>query len=553
MPVPSAKSFLKLLDKSGIVEDESLKDTLAKLSQKAAGETVALSQLTRHLVDSGLITQWHCEKLMLGKYKGFFLGKFKLLGLLGAGGMSTVYLAEHIISGHRRAIKVLPRKKATDPSYLDRFYREGKAAASLNHPNVVRIYDICSEADTHYMVMEHVRGTDLYQRVKDQGPLPIHEAVEAIIQSCSGLQHAHDRELVHRDIKPANLLQMADGTVKILDLGLALFDLGEDDESLTVLYNERVMGTADYLSPEQAVNSHEVDHRADIYSMGCTLYYLLTGHPPFPKGTLAQRIAMHQTQRSQAIQESRPECSQPLSDICFAMMAKLPEARYQSCNDLVQELRAWQETGRQHCIGLDKTASQGTFVLKTVPPADATIISSLLPPSSTDPSDQAGAQARHPTDPQVDSAVFAIDTSGSSASSKARGSSSNIHHDSGGSLNEPSGSRSSFVRTKSFRKIARTTRKHKWIVPVMIAIMFLILIAVVFVAVSMADVKGRDPAVFEVYESVETGLDAIDATRDWTVHDISKMRSSAPVRSGIPMFIFHPIAVRQTALLHGGS
>lgn len=490
MPDPSAKSFLKLLDKSGIVEDESLKDTLAKLSQKAAGETVALSQLTGHLVDSGLITRWHCEKLMLGKYKGFFLGKYKLLGLLGAGGMSTVYLAEHKISGNRRAIKVLPRKKAADPSYLDRFYREGKAAASLNHPNVVRIYDICSESDTHYMVMEHVRGTDLYQLVKDKGPLPIDDAVEAIIQSCSGLQHAHDRQLVHRDIKPANLLQMEDGSVKILDLGLALFSLGDDDESLTVMYNERVMGTADYLSPEQAVNSHDVDHRADIYSMGCTLYYLLAGHPPFPKGTLAQRIAMHQTQRADCIRESRPECPQSLADICFAMMAKLPEARYQSCNDLVQELKAWQETGQQHFIGLDKTASQGTFISKDVPPTDATIISSSLATAATDQSAAAGQQAESSAEAQPDSAVFAIDTSGSSPSMKARGSSSNIHHGSSGLLNEPSGSRSSFVSSKSFRRFAKTTSKNKWLIPVMIAIMFLILLAVLSYAVSLAQATG---------------------------------------------------------------
>jgi serine/threonine-protein kinase len=477
MPDPSARSFLKLLDKSGIVEDDTLKDTLAELSRQAAGDTVALKQLTNHLVDSGLVTKWHCEKLMLGKYKGFFLGKFKLLGLLGAGGMSAVYLAEHKISGNRRAIKVLPRKKAADPSYLDRFYREGKAAASLNHPNVVRIYDICNEGDTHYMVMEHVQGIDLYQKVKEKGPLPINDAVEAIIQSCSGLKHAHDRELVHRDIKPANLLQMEDGSVKILDLGLALFSLGEDDQSLTVMYNEKVMGTADYLSPEQAVNSHNVDHRADIYSLGCTLYYLLTGHPPFPKGTLAQRIAMHQTQRAESVLASRPECPQALSDICFAMMAKLPEARYQSCDELVQELNAYLETGTQHCIGLDKTASQGTFISKDSAATDATIITSSAPPAPT--TTEVSDSSR--------SAVFAIDTSGASSSSKARGSSSNIHHDSERFSADPSGSKSSFVRSKSFRKFARTTRKHKWIIPVMVAIMFLILVAVVFYAVSVAE------------------------------------------------------------------
>ncbi len=477
MPAPSPKSFLRSLEKSGIVEDESLKDTLTELSRQAAGETIALDRLTGHLVESGLITQWHCEKLLLGKYKGFFLGKYKLLGLLGSGGMSSVYLAEHKISGNRRAIKVLPRKKATDPSYLDRFYREGKAAASLNHPNVVRVYDICNDGDTHYMVMEHVQGTDLYQLTKERGPLPIEDAVEAIIQSCSGLQHAHDRKLVHRDIKPANLLQMADGSVKILDLGLALFNLGEDDHSLTVMYNEKVMGTADYLSPEQAINSHEVDHRADIYSLGCTFYYLLTGHPPFPKGSLAQRIAMHQTKRPDCATKSRPDCPLPLSHICFSMMAKLPEARYQSCNELVQELNAFLETGEQHFIGLDKSASQGTFISQHPEAAEATVISAS---SLTD------VESDQPEASETNSSIFAIDTSISSPSKKAQASSSNIHHDNQEASSKSSGSRSSVGHSNLFRKFAKTTRVHKWIIPTLIVVMFAILAIVIAWAATIA-------------------------------------------------------------------
>ena len=154
MSEPSAKSFLKLLERSGIVAEEKLKRELASLKDKADGRAIKTTELAEHLVDSGLITKWHTEKLLNGKYKGFFLGKYKLLRHLGSGGMSSVYLAEHRISEQLRAIKVLPRKKVDDKSYLDRFYLEARAAASLNHPNVVRIYDICNEKDTHYMVME---------------------------------------------------------------------------------------------------------------------------------------------------------------------------------------------------------------------------------------------------------------------------------------------------------------------------------------------------------------------------------------------------------------
>jgi serine/threonine-protein kinase len=467
-PVQSAKSFLKLLDKSGIVEESRLKDTLAELSRQAAGRTVETQELVDHLVNAQLITPWHVEKLMAGKYKGFFLGKYKLLGHLGTGGMSAVYLAEHKISGNRRAIKVLPRKNVSDASYLDRFYREGKAAASLDHPNVVRIYDICSDSNTHYMVMEHVQGTDLYQTVKQNGPLKIKDAVHAIIQACRGLAHAHQRELVHRDIKPANLLRMKDGTVKILDLGLALFNLGEDDESLTVLHNEKIMGTADYLSPEQAVNSHEVDHRADIYSLGCTLYYILTGHPPFPTGSLAQRIAMHQSKQPPSVIVSRADCPQPLAEICHAMMAKRPEHRYQTCDDLVAELTAFLETGQQRCIGLDPATSQDTFVASESPAADETILSSLPPGRLLDET--------------PDSSIFAIDTSGSSPSMKGRASSSNIHHDANAS--HARSASASFARSAKLKQLSQTTKQHKWIIPTAIVVMFLILVAVIKLAAS---------------------------------------------------------------------
>lgn len=333
MSEPSANSFIKQLERSGIVEENRLKDELAAISKKANGRSVGTSDLVNHLIGSGLITKWHTEKLLAGKSKGFFLGKFKLLGHLGSGGMSSVYLARHRISEQLRAIKVLPRKKVADKSYLDRFYLEARAAASLNHPNVVRIYDICNEGITHYMVMEYVEGSDLSDVVKESGPLSFEQAVRYTIEAAIGLSHAHQRKLVHRDIKPANLLRTTDGKIKILDLGLALVSQ-DDKDSLTVLYNEKVMGTADYLSPEQAVNSHTVDLRTDIYSLGCTLYFFLTGHPPFPTGTLAQRIAMHQTQAPAPISVDRPDCPQELIDVCCRMMEKQADDRYQNCEEL---------------------------------------------------------------------------------------------------------------------------------------------------------------------------------------------------------------------------
>lgn len=338
----SAKSFLELVQKSGLVPADKLKQALSELSKRAAGKPVQLEELSQFLISAGLITQWHHDKLLTGKFKGFFLGQYKLLSLLGTGGMSTVYLAEHSLSGQRRAIKVLPRARVNDKSYLDRFFREGRAAASLSHPNIVRIYDLANEEDVYYMVMEYVPGVDLHQKIQNEGPAKIEDALSYLGQAAEGLAHAHARSIVHRDIKPANLLLTSDGTLKILDLGLAL--VNEEQESLTLMHDEKVMGTADFLAPEQALNSHNVDARADIYSLGCTLYYLVTGQPPFAEGTIAQRIAMHQSRDPKPLRELRPDCPPLLEALCQRMMKKSPADRIPSCEKLLQAIEICRES-----------------------------------------------------------------------------------------------------------------------------------------------------------------------------------------------------------------
>ena len=364
MSEQSSKSFLNVLARSGLIEPERIKTLLAEFQKNAkqVGDK-KLSKFVEHLIKSDLITDWHLEKLKSGKYKGFFLGKYKLLGHLGTGGMSSVYLAEHSIMKNRRAIKVLPRKRVSDKSYLERFYREGRAAASLNHKNIARVYDIDSDADTHYLVMEFVDGMDLYDQVKKNGPLPADKAIKYTIEALQGLNHAHANQLVHRDIKPANLLLSKDNVVKLLDMGLALFR--EEEESLTMAHNEKVIGTADYLAPEQAINSHDVDHRADIYAMGCTLYFFLTGKPPFSEGTLAQRIALHQTSEPDPIERS--DCPPALMQVLNAMMQKDPAARYQNCEQVIKDLTAISKGA-----GISQLAQQATISelpgLKKKPP-----------------------------------------------------------------------------------------------------------------------------------------------------------------------------------------
>lgn len=340
----SLDAFLKIAAQSGLIEESKL----AIEVDAARQEKIPLERpedIADRLIEKGLLTDWQCRKLLQGKHKGFFLGKYQLLSLLGKGGMSSVYLAEHTLMRRKCAVKVLPSKRINDSSYLGRFHREAQAVASLDHPNIVRAYDVDKESergtDIHFLVMEYVEGKNLQEIVRENGVYDYSEAVDCIRQSALGLAHAHKANMVHRDIKPGNLLVDMSGTVKLLDLGLARFFGDDGEQSLTIAHDEKVLGTADYLAPEQALDSHTVDSRADIYGLGCTLYFMLTGHPPFTDGTLAQRLLSHQTKEPPSVSLDRPDVPKSLVDILNKMMEKKPEDRYQTADDVAQAMSQW--------------------------------------------------------------------------------------------------------------------------------------------------------------------------------------------------------------------
>lgn len=341
MATLSVEGFIDFVEKSTLVDAPILQAALDEIKANHGGELPADADvLANLLIEKKLLTSWQVEKLMEKKYRAFFLGKYRILRLIGSGGMSFVYLAEHKLMHRQRAIKVLPRRRVKDSSYLARFHLEAQATSQLDHPNIVRCYDVDNEGDTHYIVMEFIEGKDLNTIVKQEGPLPLELACNYIAQSAEGLAHAHEKGLIHRDVKPANLLVDTKGVVKLLDLGLALFS-DTEQASLTMEHNENVLGTADYLAPEQAVNSHRIDHKADIYGLGCSLYFVLTGRPPFPDGTLAQRIAKHQTQMPEDIRKLRADCPRDLADICMKMMQKRPEKRYANMREVATALEGW--------------------------------------------------------------------------------------------------------------------------------------------------------------------------------------------------------------------
>jgi serine/threonine protein kinase len=397
----SLDSFLAVIKRSALLTEEQVDSALERFraSEEAVDDAKAFATF---LVKNKLLTVWQAEKVLQGKHKGFVLGRYRLLSLLGKGGMSSVYLAEHMVMKRHCALKVLPAKRVNDASYLGRFHREAQAVASLDHPNIVRAYDVDMATDggveIHFLAMEFVKGKSLLELVQASGPVAITEAADMVRQSALGLEHAHRAGLVHRDIKPGNLLVTSDGVIKVLDLGLARFFEDDGDHSLTVQHDERVLGTADYISPEQALDSHKVDARTDIYSLGCTLYYLLAGHPPFNSGSLAQRLIAHQSLQPPAITSIRPDVPHSLQAIIEKMMAKKVEDRYQSAQEVADVLTNWLANPDLHEVPEGQINPPVAKVIPVIPHSDYVV--SLAATSSVKLTGRASASTS-PNKPQT--------------------------------------------------------------------------------------------------------------------------------------------------------
>ncbi|MGI9471889.1 MAG: serine/threonine-protein kinase, partial [Rubripirellula sp.] len=328
----ATRSFVRRALAAGLVEIDDLKKVVVSLMSESHQFTP--ERLADGLVGASILTAWQANKLLAGKSNGFYLGSYRLLRPLGKGGMGVVYLGEHNVMKRLMALKILPPEATRDKRRIERFKAEARACAQLDHPNIVRAYDFAEAGSKLYIVMEYVDGIDLHLAVQRDGLMSIADVLDALTQSTHGLAHAHERGIVHRDIKPSNLLLRTDGVVKLSDLGLARIGVGESGEE----EKRRLMGTADFISPEQALNSKTVDARADIYSLGCTTYYLLTGQAPFA-GTAAQRLAKHQTMPMPDVRLLREDCPDAFADLIARMAAKRPDDRPNSAVELLTQLK----------------------------------------------------------------------------------------------------------------------------------------------------------------------------------------------------------------------
>jgi serine/threonine protein kinase len=360
------QTFLENLRRSELLNARELQAAVQGLPETDRGRDVA-----RALIKKGVLTRFQAQQLLAGRTRGFVIGQYRILEQIGKGGMGRVYKAMHRTMKRVVALKVLAPELVRTEKARRLFKREVRAAAQLLHPNIVTAYDANKVTGRYFLVMEYVDGPNLDQLVRQGGPLPVSLACELVRQAAAGLQHALSLGMIHRDIKPGNLMVARGGPglpspapqIKILDFGLARLQEAEDaelagDGTIQTSANT-VLGTPDYLSPEQCRDLHATDIRSDLYSLGCTFYYLLTGQVPFPGGTSLEKLVRHASEDAEPVESLRPSVPAAVAAIVRKLMAKDPAERYQAPDELAAALAPFCKVGRASRKALKQAAEGG--------------------------------------------------------------------------------------------------------------------------------------------------------------------------------------------------
>lgn len=338
----TTNNFLIQLEKSQIVSKTDLTKYIEsiRLPENVTDKQVALNAVRRQIV-----THFQAEEILNGRVRKLKVGDYVLVDILGYGGMGTVYIARHTQTGQPVAIKLLGDQTKHDSGIRARFQLEAKAGMKLDHAKLVRTLELGTVqelyGETEYMVMELVQGVTLLEGIHfSNGPLKYDAAADVICQAAEGLGYLHEKGMVHRDVKPDNILIEVNGNAKLLDFGLTLADAGgfEEEFSLAMIFGHDCLGTADYIPPEQSLDSLRVDHRADIYSLGCTLYTALTAKRPFPGRTRPETVKAHRTEPRPVIKDHNPRVPVELSNAATRMMAVDPDQRPQTVAEVIQLL-----------------------------------------------------------------------------------------------------------------------------------------------------------------------------------------------------------------------
>jgi serine/threonine protein kinase len=348
-------TFLKTLLKSGLLNRAQLQTALRAVPEKCRENA---QELADQFIKQGKLSRFQAHKLLQGAALGLMLGPYQILTPIGRGGMGSVYLALDSRSGQRLALKVLPPKKAlAEERYLARFRREMELSQRVRHANVALTYEVGESNGVHYIAMEYIPGVSLHRLVNKEGPLTVGRAARLFAEVCSGLEHAHSQGLIHRDLKPSNIMVTPNDHAKILDLGLALMEGEVAEDSQVIGGHGYVVGSMDYIAPEQIQDATGVDVRADIYSLGCSLYHALAGRPPFPGGDNRLKIKRHRFDEPEPITRINPKVPEEFAGLIRKMMAKKPERRFASAYDVRGELLAW--ASGDPVLPMDKQGDKG--------------------------------------------------------------------------------------------------------------------------------------------------------------------------------------------------